>query len=93
MDFSIVKEAGLSQREFAALCGVSRETANMWCRGKWKPHRLHNAHIQMHLDELKSAVQWGFLPLDRGVKGEAVRAKALAAVLEHTRAVATSAYL
>ena len=39
MDFTVVAQAGLTQKEFAEVCGVSRITANTWVRGKMNPHR------------------------------------------------------
>jgi transcriptional regulator with XRE-family HTH domain len=67
MEFEIVGKAGLTQSEFAKLCGVSRVTANLWLNGKMKPHRLLTLAVAKRLDLLQEAVTSGDLPLDRNV--------------------------
>jgi DNA-binding XRE family transcriptional regulator len=67
MDFTVVAQAGLTQKEFAAVCGVSRVTANTWVRGKMNPHRYIKQKIAVVLDALHSAVAHADLPLKADV--------------------------
>lgn len=62
IDFSPVIKAGLKQREFAALVGVSRATVNKWMRGG-APHHLVLAKVLDVLLGLDAAVKKGTLPL------------------------------
>lgn len=64
MDFTVIARAKLTQREFAALVGVSRVTANMWVRAKMSPHRYIRAKIATVLSHLEAALQRGDLPLN-----------------------------
>lgn len=45
MDFTLISRAGLTQAEFAHLCGVSRVTVSLWVNGHAVPHYLHDGHI------------------------------------------------
>ena len=65
MDYSVVKKAGLSQTEFAMLCGVSRVTTNLWIRGKMKPNRHIADKVKSRLALVGYAVEAGLLPAER----------------------------
>lgn len=67
MDFTLIKRAGLTQREFSLLCGVSRVTANLWVRSKMAPHRLHEDRIATVLGSMGDAVEHARLPLPASV--------------------------
>lgn len=67
MEFDVIKRAGLTQGEFAKLCGVSRVTANMWLNQKMKPHRLLRVAVAKRLEILDEAVAVGDLPLAKTV--------------------------
>jgi transcriptional regulator with XRE-family HTH domain len=92
MDFSVIRRSGMTQAEFAALCGVSRVTANTWVRGKMRPHRYTKAKIVLLLDHLESAIKAGDLPLLNGSANRdtqlrmAVRRAALRAKKEAAKA-------
>jgi len=63
LDFSLIKRAGVSQREFSQLAGVSRVTTNLWVAGKMKPHRLQADKIAAVMRALEAAVTHEELPL------------------------------
>lgn len=63
MDFTIVSKAGLSQGEFAALCGVSRVSVNLWVNGKMRPCRYVSKHVADTLEAVAHAVEQKRLPL------------------------------
>jgi len=63
MDFTVVSKAGLTQREFATLCGVSRVTVNLWVKGKMRPCRFIAPFVQDTLDAINHAMSKGRLPL------------------------------
>lgn len=67
-DFTIVTRAGLTQQEFAYLAGVSRATANMWIRGKMKPHRYLQTKAARVMGALERAVEESLLPVPSSVK-------------------------
>jgi transcriptional regulator with XRE-family HTH domain len=74
-DFTVVARAGLTQKEFASLAGISRVTANMWIRGKMKPHRYIKAHAHRVINRLELAVQKLALPVPKQLKaGERTQA-------------------
>lgn len=62
--FSVLEDAGLSQREFADLVGVSRVTVNNWTRGKQKPSNVITKLAQKQLAYITVAYRLGFLPGD-----------------------------
>lgn len=64
-DFSQVRRAELTQLEFAALCGVSRVTANMWFTGKMRPHQYIQARVATLLTAIDKALEHELLPLPR----------------------------
>ena len=68
LDFTIVTRAGLTQKEFALLSGVSRVTANLWVRGKMSPHRFIRARTAKVISTLEEAVAAGALPLPATVE-------------------------
>lgn len=76
MDFEIIKRAGLTQKEFAQLCGVSRATVNLWVTGRFRPTRYITAKVQRVIDALATAVATEQLPLPEEVSGTA-RAEAI----------------
>jgi transcriptional regulator with XRE-family HTH domain len=63
-DFKILEEAGLSQREFAELVGVSRVTVNNWLRGKQKPSNVLAKLAKRQLAYITVAHRLGWLPGD-----------------------------
>lgn len=67
-DFTIVTRAGLTQKEFAVLCGVSRVTANLWVQGKMRPHRYIKTRASQLVALLEKAVLQETLPLPDSVK-------------------------
>ena len=67
-DFTIVARAGLTQKEFAALTGVSRATANLWVRGKMSPHRYIKTQAARVVSTLEKAIVDETLPLPKDVK-------------------------
>lgn len=66
-DFGIIAKAGMTQVEYSQLVGVSRVTANMWVRGKMRPHRLLADRIQSNLESIRAAIIGGKLPLSTSV--------------------------
>lgn len=71
MDFSIVEKAGLTQGEFAWLCGVSRVTANKWLHGG-AVHPLLKSPTATMLDRIRKAVEKSALPLAYDAEAKAV---------------------
>jgi transcriptional regulator with XRE-family HTH domain len=67
MDFTLLTRAGMTQREFADISGVSRATVNMWSTAKMKPHRYIEDRIASVLAAVKSAIENDALPLPRSV--------------------------
>lgn len=64
-DFTIVARAGLTQKEFATLTGVSRATVNLWVRGKMKPHRYLKTKAARVVSALEKAIVDATLPLPK----------------------------
>lgn len=62
-NFDIVSEAGLTQKEFAAICGVSRVTANLWMRGHAKPHMFIQDRVRMVLNDIQFSLTANQLPV------------------------------
>lgn len=77
MNFDLISQAGLTQKEFAEVCGVSRTTVNLWSNGKMKPHRFIKARISAVLNAMERAIMANDLPMktkSRGVsRVEAIR--------------------
>lgn len=65
IDFSVVKKAGLTQVEFAALCDVTRTTANLWIKGNSQPHRFIIKRIGAVVIALQRAIESQTLPLPK----------------------------
>jgi len=64
IDFSIIKQAGITQMEFSGLAGVSRTTANMWVSGG-QPHRFLRPKVAAVVTALTLAVKNELLPLPK----------------------------
>ena len=69
-DFTIVARAGLTQKEFATLTGVSRVTANLWVRGKMRPHRYLKIKAARVVSTLEKAIAIETLPLPKATKSQ-----------------------
>jgi transcriptional regulator with XRE-family HTH domain len=67
MDFTTISRAGLTQREFADLAGVSRVTTNMWVTGKMSPHRFIKDNVDALLKALDSALSYDQFPLPKSI--------------------------
>jgi len=65
LDYSILQAAGITQTDFAELCGVSRVTVNLWVKGKMRPHRYLREQVEVVLDQLQSALAKKRLPITR----------------------------
>lgn len=78
MKFELIEKAGLTQREFAQVCGVSRTTVNLWINGKMNPHRFILSRVQAVIDALEGALASGELPTaKRSAKDRAAFIEAL----------------
>jgi len=64
LDFSIIKQSGVSQHDFALLAGVSRVTVNLWVGGA-EPSRFLREKLADLLSAMKAATDHGKLPLTR----------------------------
>lgn len=62
-DFTIIKQAGITQHEFAQLCEVTRTTVNLWVSGINKPHKCVRRRVAMMAAALTRAVEAKLLPL------------------------------
>lgn len=65
IDFEPLANSGLTQKEFADLCGVSRVTVNLWARGKMQPHLYIKDRVSGVVDALAEAIQAGKLPIGK----------------------------
>lgn len=65
---TVLKNADVTQAEFAELCGVRRVTVNLWCRGKMRPHRYIRSNVLSLVERVEHATSAGVLPLPRSVK-------------------------
>lgn len=65
MKFTILEKAGLSQREFADLVGVSRITVNTWVTGKHQPADHVRPRVLAAIKHLTAMVRDKQLPIDR----------------------------
>lgn len=70
MDFSLIERAGLTQREFGSLCGVSRVTVNLWVTNKMGPHRYIRDRVSSILEAIGVALDGDQLPLARSIPRE-----------------------
>lgn len=89
LDFTIVTRAGLTQKEFALLSGVSRVTVNLWVRGKMSPHRFIKARTAKVISTLDEAIAQGALPLPATVEPPD-RGRAIKQAFKQAYAVATA---
>ena len=89
-DFTIVARAGLTQKEFATLTGVSRVTANLWVRGKMRPHRYLTTKAARVVSTLEKALVCATLPLSKEIKSPDRGAAILAAIRHAHGALATT---
>lgn len=69
MDFTVVARAKVTQAEFAALCGVSRVTANTWVMGA-PPNRFVTERVRKVLRTIEIACTYNMLPLPKTPKPE-----------------------
>jgi|TARA_B110000908_G_scaffold69869_1_gene84252 transcriptional regulator with XRE-family HTH domain len=64
MDFAYIKHAGMGQKEFADLIGVSRVSVNNWIKGKSKPGRHTIEETRKQLELVTAAYKLKYLPAD-----------------------------
>jgi transcriptional regulator with XRE-family HTH domain len=64
MEWKIIEQSGISQREFAELIGVSRVTVSNWVRGAQKPTKVFARLAKRQLTYLKVAHRLKWLPGD-----------------------------
>lgn len=64
LDYEIIREAGVGQKEFGDIVGTSRVTVNNWVNGKTNPSRHLEKTVRNHLTLLKAAVRLKLLPGD-----------------------------
>ncbi len=62
MDFRLIAQAGLTQRDFAELCGVTRTTVSLWVTGKMNPHRYLRPQVERVMEALEKGVSDKTLP-------------------------------
>jgi len=74
IDFSTLTEAGVSQGDFAYLCGVSRVTVNLWIKGN-PPNRFLRDKVLDILSYIQRAVAGGSLPLTGKFRGHPEKRK------------------
>lgn len=65
MDFTLIKQAGMTQDEFGSLLPrpVCRSTVNLWVNGKMKPNRYIKDDVAQALRIVAQALRDGLLPL------------------------------
>jgi transcriptional regulator with XRE-family HTH domain len=68
LNFAFLAVAGVSQGEFAVLCGVSRVTVNLWVNGRSTPHRYLVPHVTTVLDSIAAAFDAHRLPIPGHIK-------------------------
>ena len=64
MDYGILKKAGVGQKEFAELVGVSRITINNWVTGRNNPSKHLAQKVRVQLTLVTAANRLGTLPGD-----------------------------
>ncbi len=62
MDFSLIKQSGLTQTEFGELVGVGRVTVNLWVKGKMKPNLAVQPNVFLYLEVLQRCIDNSELP-------------------------------
>ena len=65
MDFRIVRDAGITQEEFAQLVPTSRVTVNLWVRGKMNPAADKQDRVKTLLNSIERAFVENRLPIGR----------------------------
>jgi predicted transcriptional regulator len=85
MKFEVLRQAGVTQGEFAHYLKVSRVTVNNWISGKGKVHEARVPRVQRLLDAIASAVAEGKLPVQNVPKEERLAAIGMVLVV-HLRA-------
>jgi DNA-binding XRE family transcriptional regulator len=68
VDFTVIERSGMTQQQFATIAGVSRVTANQWCRGKVAPNRYIEEKVKALLRHMEFAIKHKYLPLAITVK-------------------------
>lgn len=63
LDFAVVKQSGITQGQFAEMCGVSREAANLWMNARTRPSKVRARRVDKVLLALRKAVARGTLPV------------------------------
>ena len=63
LDFTVIKQAGITQQEFAQLCEVTRTTVNLWVSGSTRPHKCVRRRVATMTAALTRAVEAKLLPL------------------------------
>lgn len=77
MDLGTINRAGITQREFAELAGMSRVTVNRWVMGEREPQPANRKAAEDTLSKLNDLIEDGKLPLPRKLVGVKARATAL----------------
>lgn len=83
MDFSVIARAGLRQKDFADLVGVSRLTVVKWVNGQSRPNRFVAPRAKRVLLEIEQALVEGKLPLPEVDRKSAVMQALLLAPAAH----------
>lgn len=65
MNFRIVRDAGITQEEFAQLVPTSRVTVNLWVRGKMNPAADKQERVEALLSRIEQAVEANRLPIGK----------------------------
>jgi len=81
-DFDAVRDAGITQQEFATMTNVSRATALYWINGKKQPMPNNAVIVQKYLDRIKELLATRDLPVSPRLRGEARKAKIFSLVKE-----------
>jgi DNA-binding XRE family transcriptional regulator len=76
-DFSVLKESGVTQTQFAAMVGVTRVTVNTWVARKFAPNKSKQKLVAAALVALRAAIERKDLP-----KTVLVRHKTVSAYLD-----------
>lgn len=62
LDFSLIRRAGLTHSEFAALVGAGRVSVLHWTKGRRRPSRHIRPRVKKALALLERAIDAGQLP-------------------------------
>ena len=88
VDFSAVRDSGLSQAEIARVLGVSRVTVNLWLNGKMNPHRYNAHNVELAVNSLTAAIKSGLIP--KRTKGRSLNAEQIRAAIQQVQSEATA---